>query len=667
MKKKLVLMTMLSLAWIGIISAGTATAQIYNSRVSNRQVDTLLRRIETRTDTFKRNMNASLDRSTINNTNREDRISDFIANFETATDALRQQFNARQNVNAEVTEVLNRAIFIDRFMNRNRLSSAAESDWVSLRTDLNTLARYYEITPDWTRQPNGQAGDTGVYTPAYTVTDTQLGSLLTRIENRTDTFKNQMNRSLDRSVLNNTRTEDSITTYVADFESATDRLKQRFDSRQSTDTDVSDVLTRALYIDRFVTRNRLNYSAQSQWRALRTDLDTLASYYRVSWNWSQQLPPYTAGNYPSNNYPTNNYPGGRLDSRLTGTYRLNTTQSDNVGQAIDRTLGRAANTTQEDRMRTNLERRLTSPEMLAIEKNNRTVTVGSSLAPQVTFEADGVARSETNARGRTIRTTATAAGDSLNVSYEGDRTNDFYLTFMPVGNDQLRVTRRLYLENRGEQITVTSVYDKINSVAQWSTVNNGSTWSGNTSGTTYTDFYIPNGTRLTATLRNNVDSKISQVGDRFTMEVSSPNQYRGAVIEGRVSQVGNSGRISGRANVSLDFDTIRMPNGQTYRFAGIIDSVRAANGDNVSVNNEGTVRDNNQTTKTVTRAGIGAALGALIGAIAGGGQGAAIGAAVGAGAGAGTVLVQGRDNVVLEQGSEFNITATGPNSVGYNR
>ena len=125
--------------------------------------------------------------------------------------------------------------------------------------------------------------------------------------------------------------------------------------------------------------------------------------------------------------------------------------------------------------------------------------------------------------------------------------------------------------------------------------------------------------------------------------------------------------LSGSGKSSLDFDTIRMPNGQTYRFAGIIDSVRAANGDNVSVNNEGTVRDNNQTTKTVTRAGIGAALGALIGAIAGGGQGAAIGAAVGAGAGAGTVLVQGRDNVVLEQGSEFNITATGPNSVGYNR
>ena len=77
------------------------------------------------------------------------------------------------------------------------------------------------------------------------------------------------------------------------------------------------------------------------------------------------------------------------------------------------------------------------------------------------------------------------------------------------------------------------------------------------------------------------------------------------VIEGTVEKAENSGALSGRANISLNFDTIRL-NGRTYRFAGIIESVTTANGDSVSVNNEGTVRDSNQTTKTATRAGIGA-------------------------------------------------------------
>lgn len=70
-----------------------------------------------------------------------------------------------------------------------------------------------------------------------------------------------------------------------------------------------------------------------------------------------------------------------------------------------------------------------------------------------------------------------------------------------------------------------------------------------------------------------------------------------------------------------------------------------------TVNNEGTVRDSNQTTQTAVRAGIGALVGAVIGA----------------GAGAGSVLVTGRDSIELGPGSVFRITATAPAIVGVNR
>jgi len=206
-------------------------------------------------------------------------------------------------------------------------------------------------------------------------------------------------------------------------------------------------------------------------------------------------------------------------------------------------------------------------------------------------------------------------------------------------------------------------------VARWSDVNynnNNTGYNGgyNTGGYNNGSFIIGNGTRLTARLDSNISTRASQPGDRFTMTVRSPYQYSGAVIEGHVAQATNSGRLSGRANVSLEFDSIRMPDGRTYSFAGTVDSVRPLNGESVSVDNEGTVRDRNQTTKAVTRAGVGAVIGAIIGAVAGGGEGAAIGATVGAGAGAGTVLIQGRDNIELAQGSEFMITASAPLGAG---
>ncbi|HKP68999.1 MAG TPA: YMGG-like glycine zipper-containing protein [Pyrinomonadaceae bacterium] len=499
------------------------------------------------------------------------------------------------------------------------------------------------------------------YSQTYGTSDRQARTVLTRIETRTDTFRREVNLALDRSPLNSTNREDRIADFINDFETATDSLRRNYDSRSDVRSGLDDVLNRALFINRFMARNRLTSRAQTHWTAIRNDLNSLSRIYSVSWNWNR-VPDYGPMPGPGNN---GGYGRRGFDERITGTYRLNRTLSDDVNQVLDRS-DDAYTVAQRDRMRRNLERRLSSPEMMAIEKQGQTMSMASGLSPQVTFDVDGVARTETTNRGRTIRTTASATRDSVEISYVGERANDFYLTLSPTRDGQLRVTRKLYLENRNETVSVSSVYDKIADVAQWSNVNTDSPWNpGN--GTTAETFFIPNGTRLTAVLNNLVTSKATQVGDRFTMNITSPTIYRDAVIEGRVASIDNSGRLSGRANMSLEFDTVRMRDGRTYRFAGLIDSVRAANGETVTVNNEGAIRDNNQTTKTVTRAGIGAALGALIGAIAGGGQGAAIGAAVGAGAGAGSVLIQGRDNVELEQGSQFMITATGPTNVGLNR
>jgi hypothetical protein len=109
--------------------------------------------------------------------------------------------------------------------------------------------------------------------------------------------------------------------------------------------------------------------------------------------------------------------------------------------------------------------------------------------------------------------------------------------------------------------------------------------------------------------------------------------------------------------MALNFERVRMRNGRADPFAGVIESVRTADGDTIRVDTEGTVEDTSQTRKTVQRSAIGAALGAIIGAIAGGGKGAAIGGAIGAGGGAGTVIVQGRDQLDLPRGTELTITS----------
>jgi uncharacterized protein YcfJ len=355
---------------------------------------------------------------------------------------------------------------------------------------------------------------------------------------------------------------------------------------------------------------------------------------------------------------------------LTGTYRLNASQSDDVRLVVDRAVNSFyVNDRQRDRLRENLERRLTSPDMIVIDKNNNQVTIASSLSQQVVFDADGRVRTERNQNGRDVRISANTTYEGVSLSYEGDQSNDFYVNFVPMNNGQLRVIRRFNLENRNETVTVASVYDKVEQRADFSRVNNNnmttaqSNQPNNQPYSVNNNFIVPNGTPIVAVLTTAFSTRDANEGDRFTMEVRSPGQFEGAIIEGFLSDTQKSGRVSGRAQATLNFDTIRLRNGQTYSFSGLIDQVRQANGETVSINNEGAVRDNNQTTRTVTRAGIGAAIGAIIGAIAGGGQGAAIGAGIGAGAGAGTVILQGRDNLELQNGAEFRITASAPASV----
>lgn len=485
------------------------------------------------------------------------------------------------------------------------------------------------------------------FAQTYRVNDRQIRSLLVRIEQKTDTFKRNLDRAVDRSSLNNTSQENYINETVKNFESSTDRLRSNFQSGVNVSSEVSEVLNRAAFIEKVMRDNRFDYTTVNSWAMLRTDLTQLARYYRIAWNWNTAI---NNPNYPNN--PNNTY-------GLTGTYRLNISQSENVDTAINRSLA-SISYNQRERTRENLQRRLAVPEYLTIERSGNTISLASSNADRTNFEANGRTNSEQLSNGKTLYTTASLSGDKLIVNTDGDKVNAYYLVFEPYNNGQkLRVTRRLNLENRNQTITVVSVYDKTSTVAQWNVYNNNNNYPGNNN-QNYGNFYIPNGTRISAVLNSNLSTKDAYEGQKFTMTVNQPSAYYGAIIEGTVDKIEKSGRLTGNAKMNLNFETIRLRNGQTYRFEGLIDGITADNGKTIQIDNEGQIKGSSQTTDTVVRGGVGAAIGAIIGGIAGGGKGAAIGAAIGGGAGTGSILIQGRDNIELNSGTTFNLTSSSP-------
>lgn len=489
-------------------------------------------------------------------------------------------------------------------------------------------------------------------TTGYRGTFRTMRQLIVRLDNRASVLRNNVQTALASNNTYNNNREENINNLVQEFDDSVARLRVSFDNRQSTTVDAQEVLDLGSRLDRRLRRNVLSTVVTRDWNLIRTDLTALARAYNVAF-------PTTARNNNNNNYPT--YPGtgqGQYGSgRLTGTYRLDASRSDNARTAAD-TATRTLPYSTRARLRDQLVARLESPEQLAIDVRGRDVTIGSSRAPQISFTADGVERVETMPNGRQTRASATLNADQLIISSTGDRANEFNVTFNPIDNgNRLSVSRRVYVEGLTRPVIVQSVYERTSDIASFDTYNNNQGYPTTNTGS---EFIVPNGQTVVAVLNNDLSTENAREGDPITLTVRQPSNLDGATIEGRVTDIQRSGRITGRSQLNINFDTIRLRNGQSYRFAGILESVRNEQGNVVNIDNEGAVRDDNQTNKTVQRTAIGTAVGAIIGAIAGGGKGAAIGAIVGAGGGAGSVYVQGRDDLELLRGAEVTIRATGP-------
>jgi hypothetical protein len=652
-----------------LLSLGVTTAQAQRTyRMTNRQRRELVRRVELSTERFQGSLSDALNGGTYNGTVSAGDFNNSVQNFRNATAQLRDRVNQRASSAADVQNVLQQASVVNGFVLGGNMDARVRNDWSLVRSDLDALARAYDVTWDWnqTAYANPGYGNQGYGNPAnagqpYRLSDAQLDALLRRISNESDRFRSDLGYALDRTRYDNTRAEDNINQFVSDFASATVQLRSRFDTRRSVASDVQNVLRQATYIDDFMRRHPLDYRATNDWSVLKGDLNQLASAYSVAWNWDvNSLPGATAG---GNVFGNGGYNRGAY-GRLTGTYRLDAPMSDNVESVADRAT-RNLPYNDRQRVREQLMRRLTAPDMIAIERNGNTVTIASSRAPRASFDATGAERSEQLPNGRYSRVVAQLNGDQLTVRSTGQRETDFSVTFDPIeGGQRLRVTRQIWNDQLGQNpVTVQNVYDRTSDVADWNVYTGAPAYGQNASGQSPVSgsFIVPDGTMLSATLDTDLSTRTANTGDRFTMTVNSPDQFRGAVIDGHVANVTRSGRITGRSEMSLNFDDIRMPDGRTYQFAGFIDSVSNAGGDTVSVDNEGTVRDRNQTTQTEERAAIGTAVGAIIGAIAGGGKGAVIGAILGAGAGAGSVYAQGRNDLDLMHGSQVTIRASAPN------
>jgi hypothetical protein len=175
-------------------------------------------------------------------------------------------------------------------------------------------------------------------------------------------------------------------------------------------------------------------------------------------------------------------------------------------------------------------------------------------------------------------------------------------------------------------------------------------------------FPVPTGTRVPLVMINSVSTKHAAEGDRVYLETSFPILAGGRVVipagsyvAGTITASKRAGRIKGKSELYLRFDSLTLPNGITRDFRarmGGLDGRASEDFDRGEGKIKGEGTKGQDAMKVATAAGAGTSVGVIAGSAAGRpAMGAGIGAAAGAAAGiAGVLLSRGQD-VVLGRGT----------------
>ncbi len=190
------------------------------------------------------------------------------------------------------------------------------------------------------------------------------------------------------------------------------------------------------------------------------------------------------------------------------------------------------------------------------------------------------------------------------------------------------------------------------------------------------EFVVNTGTKIPLSLLNSVSTKHSAEGDRVYLETVFPILVDGRVVippgsyvAGTITQVKRPGRVKGRGELYLRFDSLTLPNGVTRDFRARIGAVDGRASEELD-RSEGKIKSEGNKGGDARSIGEATAAGASIGVIAGGasghyGMGAGVGAAAGAGAGLMAVLLSRGPDAVLAKGSTLEMVLDRP--VAFNK
>ncbi|NOT46513.1 MAG: hypothetical protein HOP17_02010 [Acidobacteria bacterium] len=132
-----------------LIATETSSAQLrYANRYSKRNVSSIISRMETRSNEFRRDFDRAMDNSNLNGTDAEDRFNNIVRDFENSVDQLRSEFdrnNSWWESRNDVQDMIRDARPVNTMMTNLAFRRNIERQWSNLRNEINKVADTFDL------------------------------------------------------------------------------------------------------------------------------------------------------------------------------------------------------------------------------------------------------------------------------------------------------------------------------------------------------------------------------------------------------------------------------------------------------------------------------------------------------------------------------------------
>ncbi|HLH33758.1 MAG TPA: hypothetical protein VKX41_03735 [Alloacidobacterium sp.] len=135
----------------GLMSLSQAPVLHAQGRVSDKDVEALMKNLKEDSKSFRENFDAALKKSAIRRTSQEKDAKGLVASFEKQTDSMFSEFKKSRRGDVAVETTIGSAQEIERLIYNLQLDSKTLSQWEKIRAELDRVSSAFGIHAPYSR------------------------------------------------------------------------------------------------------------------------------------------------------------------------------------------------------------------------------------------------------------------------------------------------------------------------------------------------------------------------------------------------------------------------------------------------------------------------------------------------------------------------------------